>query len=317
MIILLTVASIGCGGAVSTNDRESKVSSVLFQEFETVMYAKSDLLPGAGAHHGLSDSVDNNLLYPFYYLRAGLRQLSESASTEILKSGDSIFLGARDFLPPTGLGPVRSKRCYVVLLDHDRKPDFRKYFSRPVASVAGVTVWSWNAQVGEFGEGDPRDSTFFEMQVNDSYVLIANDLPEIRTVAESLTRTVDAEAPRGLRDWEFVRHHEVWAYRAYRFGGVRDVSAAGLRDITEAAEALAFWIDPDRRSGSLRLYTSPGDSTAAMRLNAKMRKPGALLPPLEPAGRDEWEAPISLADGKRSFEELFEVRGLFGFATYL
>lgn len=319
LVVLFSLPFGGCGGAVASPGSELRASSALFREFETVVYAKASLFPGIGEHKGLSGWAANNLLDPFNYLKAGLRQLGTDMPSEVLRNGDSVFLGAKEFSPPDGLGPVHSRRCYVVVLSGDHDVDLRRHFrASSVASFAGQPVWTWTANLGELGENNPRASTLYAAQVGRSYVLVSNDLAEIQTVGEYLTSAAaGAEGLSGIRDWEFVRRHDMWAYRRCRFAGVVDTSAVGLGDFTPAALAVAFWIEPGRKSGTLRLFTSPGDASAAVRFNEKMRQPGALLSPLAPAGPNLWEVSVSIAEGRRSGEELFEVTGLFGFATYL
>jgi hypothetical protein len=68
---------------------------------------------------------------------------------------------------------------------------FSRYFKRPPASAPGPPVWTWSADLGEFGEGDPRSSSLYATQMAESYILVSNSLEELETVSGQLTSVND------------------------------------------------------------------------------------------------------------------------------
>lgn len=318
MALCVVCSFIACGPSVArTANTESRAASALYREFETVLYSKSQLLSDPGRLDHLSKLEASNLRYPFSYLEIALDSLPSQSSTSVLANSGSVLLGAKDFLSPKGLGPVRSQRCYVVVLAKRGTPDFRKMFSySPVAHAAGAPVWNWAAKIGEFGEGDTRPSSIYGAVIANSYLLVCNNLTELQSLADRLVSSTD-ESARSLsriRDWDEVSRHDFWCYRRYRHTGISDRSAAGMDEVTPSAEALIFFLDSDKM-GVLQLDAS--DSTTATRINASMAKTNISWPPLRPSASAIWTTAITFSGDERSADRIFIVMGLFGFAVYL
>jgi hypothetical protein len=197
-----------------------------------------------------------------------------------------VLVGAKDFLPPAKLGPVRSQSCYVIVLRDHSTFDIRKYTGdKPATSAGGSPAWNWSAVLGEFGEGDAsRPSSLYIAQIGQSYVLVANSLPELQSLADRLASSgKDSPQVTDLRDWGAVSRHGVWAYRRYRHSGVVSPMAAGMADVTSTAEAIVFFVNSDTKSGVVRIISS--DNTTAEKINAGETRSGAAWPPLTGAGR--------------------------------
>ena len=314
LALLLAILLSGCNRGMANTNNELGAASTLFERFETVFYAKGDLLSGSDAYHQLSKQDADALRTPFGYLLGGLDSLGKRTSAEIVESGEAVLVGAKDFRPPAGLGGVRSGLCYVVVLRSRSAFDLGKYFRQaPVAFAVGTPVWNWSARLGEFGEGDPRPSSLYATQVAHSYLLVSNDLQELQTIAGRLASAdEDRRMLTRIRDWEFVSQHRVWGYRRYRHSGVVDRVAAGMSDVTPGAEALIFFVDLKKKAGVLRLLSSPVDEGTAAKINAR-----AVLPRLKPRGVGVWETIIPLVGDEESFEQMFGIMGLFGFGIYL
>jgi hypothetical protein len=290
---------------------ERIAASALFGGFETVFYSKADLLLGPSSKHRAAVAAG----VPFAYLQGALDSLGNNVSAGILASAEAVLVGAKDFRPPSGLGSVRSKSCYIVILGDRNASDWGKYTRQatPAAVENGITVWSWSAKLGEFGEGDPRPSSFYATQVRQDYILVSNDLGELRKIADALSSTEDD--PRGLssiRDWASVSHHDVWGYRRYRQEETVDSEAAGTTNVTPGAEALVFFFDFKDKSGVLQLFCSPGDDSTAAKMNGV---PG--MPRFRHVRSGVWESTVQLSDDSTVSEPLFVTMGLFGFAAYL
>ena len=315
--IILAVMVLGCDRSVAQTVQESRAASALFGDFETVFYSKSHLLSSPHAYKQLSKLEARNLRFPFAYVQGALDSLESPASDAVLASSDSILLGAKDFLPPAGLGPVRSQRCYVVVLKNRSAFDLSKYFhTTSVVSAAGMPVRTWTAKLGEFGENDQRPSALYAVQVGQSYVLVANDLKELQFLAKHLASTgLDSHTLSEIREWESVSQQEVWGYRRYRHTGIVDTMAAGMADVTPGAEALIFFLNSDKRTAVLRLLAS--DDSTTEKINAEMAKANIAWPPLKPSGPGTWETTISFSGDENSADRTFIVVGLFGFPVYL
>ena len=319
-LIILAVMVSGCGRSPANTNRESRAASVLFQGFETVFCSKSRLLSGSETIDHLSKLETGNLRFPFWYLEGALDNFGKQFSTSILAGSEAVLVGAKDFQAPRGprgLGPVRSQRCYVVVLGKHGAPDLRKTFNYdPVAFVAGAPVWNWGASLGEFGDGDPRASSLYGAAIANSYFLVCNDLPDLQSVAGKLASTTDdsARVLGEIRGWQPVSQHELWGYRRYRHTGVADRMAAGMADVTPSAEALIFFLDSNRK-GVLRLLAS--DSGTPDKINAAMTNARVSWPPLKPSGPGAWESTISFSGDEQSADRTFIVVGLLGFPVYL
>src|SRR5271154_7432756 len=93
---------------------ETRAASVLFKQFETVAYARTDFLSSLDAHDFNKD-VDSlsDLRLPFLELIGGLRALGSKTEKDVEKSYSAVLAGAKDFVGPEGLGMVSSRTCYI------------------------------------------------------------------------------------------------------------------------------------------------------------------------------------------------------------
>jgi hypothetical protein len=305
--VLLAILCSGCSKA-ATSPRESSANAVLLQQFETVFNSSANLLSDSRSSRSLSKRDANTLRIPFAYLIGAFDSLGSGATADVLANAEVVLVGAKDFRPPAGLGGVRSRSCYVVVLRNGNKFDFRKYFHQSPVPLAGeISSWNWSAKLGEFGEGDPRASSLYAAQIAQAYVLVANDLEEFQIVAKGL-----ASPPQSLggNEWASLVQHEVWGYRRYRRTEASHITAAGMTDITSTAEALIFFLDGDKKKGVLQLLAS--DGSTAEKLNAKGK-----LPSLRPIRSGVWETTIPLTGDGTTSERIGATMWLFGFGLYL
>lgn len=310
---------MACMQSSAAPNPQRVAASVLFDRFETVFYARIDIASASGAYDGFSELESSTLRQPFGLFPGALRSLGEWTANEILKGGEAVLVGAKDFRAPggsEGLGPVRSQFCYIVILKDDSGIQAQKYFSAsepPSGSAAGSPVWHWSAKLNEFGRDDPRPSSLYLTQVSTKYLLITNELGDLQDIAARLAPSNQGSQTLGaLREWASVREHQIWGYRRYRFTGVLDPVAAATSEVTPNAEALAFFLDFDKRVAVLRLLCSATDESAAAKIDARR-----VLPSFKPTGPGVWEIVMPLTGNEGSAERLFAVMDLFGFGIYL
>lgn len=335
--ILVVLLFWGCaewGMAATTANRtndEKRAAGALFGQFETVFYSKPGLLSGSGTYKHLSKQDSGWLRFPFAYLLNGLDSLGKPTSAEILANAEAILVGAKDFRPPKGLGPVHSRRCYVVVLRRGGTFDLNKYFLRehPVAAALAEPVWSWSAELREFGEGDPSPSQLYAAQVFAAggvanlprpFLLVSNDVKELQAMAERLVLREEDDPLRtltGVREWKRLREHDYWGYRRYCHTGVVDRVAAGMTDVTPAAEALTFSVDFERRFGVVRLLSSTADDITAEKINTRVLNGNGLFPLFRPLGARTWQTIIRFTGNEKSLEGMFVMMGLFGLGGYV
>ncbi len=305
--ILLAVCLSGCTRGVAKAN-QSQVASALFAQFETVFYAKADLLAGSGGYKRLSEQSANTLRVPFADLLGALDPLGKQVSAEIFSDAEAVLVGAKDFHPPAGLGGVRSRSCYIVVFRGRRAFDIDSLASKSASiSSAGASTWKWATKPTE---GQPAGQVFYATQVAHSYLLIANNPDDLQTTAATLASTNNAQMLNGVHDWESISKRDVWGYRRYRQTEVTHRDAAGMTDVTPTAEALVFFLDSKEKAGVLRLVAS--DGSTAEKINAAKK-----LPSLKLLRAGIWETRIPLSGSEAPSEEMLGTLWLFGFGLYL
>jgi len=313
-VIALSVALLLLGSDRSSNEKKllpaaTAAAALLGDRFETVFYADAGLLTSTGGYKQLSKQTAAGLRMPFADLLAALESLGPHASAEVLSKAEAILVGAKDFRPPAALGDVQSQFCYVVVLAAEDRSILAGTSKSPGVSEQEGSVWRWAAKPTE---GRPSPMWYYATQAGGSYLVITNNLEDLRVAAQTLATSKNGTSPPvsvGIREWETISHHELWGYRNYHYSQPDNREAAGLSQIMPDAQALAFFADPSHRVGVLRLYSAAADT--AYKINAKH-----LLPSLEQVSTGLWEANVSLSGGQ-TLEQVANVMGLFGFAIYL
>lgn len=307
-VLLISACHRGMG------DGAEVAASILLNRFETIFYTKAGLLAASGGYRLLHERDADALRVPFAELQWGLDALGKSSSRQIMGSADAVLVGAKDFLSPNGLGSTNPQFCDVLVLGK-RAPKLRGIFSAsPVGSASGNAVWQWTAPAQE---GHPKPYTFYMSEVSQSYILISNDLAEIQSIASNLiSADRNTRSLGGVRDWEFVNHHDYWGYRRYRHEGrVGDQDETGTEDVTSTATSLVFAVDFWQRTGWLRVLASNGST--AERINSRISTTRSSLAPLRPSGTGAWETKVRFTGDDKAAESMFFLMGMFGFAVYL
>jgi hypothetical protein len=290
-------------------------ASVLFGQFETVLYAQADFLSSSPHFYGMEKASADSFRLPFAELLEGLKRAGGNDSNNLVKNSDAVLLGAKEFRPPAGLGGVHSRRCYVLLLGHNNNRDLSEYFRQAATeSIAGVQVWEWSAQLGEFGEEDPtRPTTFYAAQIDGSYLLVANNRDDLQTAVSGLTTPENSRAIlAGIPDWDIVSRHKIWGYRHLGDSRALKTEAEGMSLLTINAKTLMFFVDTDEKDCVIRIVSSDmGRNSALTELAAKM------LPPFRHQGNGIWEVRFPFLENEEGHERLFLLSYLFGFGAYV
>ncbi len=304
-LFAVVLSGIAAAAAASV---QVQATSALLSEFETVFYARADLVTGSNGYKGLLQRGANGVLrLPFADLLGALDSLGKPAVHEIFHDADAVAMGAKGFRAPSALGEVLSQRCYVVVLRSGSGFDLGRVISRShVVSPAGRSTWKW---LSKPTESRPHGETYYATQVAHSYLLISNDASDLRAIATRLPSR-DSRAAHDVPEWESSGRRALWGYRRYRQDESEDTDSVGLTDVTPGARALSFYLDSEGVAGVLRLLAADGGT--AERMNANGRLPG-----LKRVSSDAWQTRISLSGAGASPEQMLFVMWLFGFGISL
>jgi hypothetical protein len=216
-------------------------------------------------------------------------------------------VGAKDFHPPqgpTGFGDVQSRFCYVIVFRAKSTFEISKVAGEStIVSVVEPATWKWSANGTE---GHPEPHVFFATQIAHSYLLISDNLADLHAMDAKLSAR-DTPAVTAIHDWYSISRHELWGYRRYRHTE-ESKEAAGTSQVTPEAQGLAFFVDPKKKIGVLRLF-SPTANTAH-----KMNET-RLLSPFKVAGSGVWETVIPLTGDQKSSDQILVVMSWFGFGV--
>lgn len=313
---LVTMIGIGlttaCVRTRADTALESRAAVVLSQRFESVIGARPDLLTDSIETASATRDSTRMLRLPFLLLISGWEGgAGRDSSHQLFHASEAALVGAQDFRAPSGIGPVRSLRCYVLLLRRGHEIDLRRHFGAEPIEADGLSVWRWTAETNEFGEADPRPSELFATVVNRRFVLLANDDHELRFVAGQLSSADSRGDVLEVGSFPSVSDQRLWAYRRYRHASAhRD--AAGLTPVSQGAHTLRFSVDPRSGNGTLTLTGDRADVRTTAAIDAARK-----LPQLKSTGDGVWQTSLPLARRPQADEQVFAIMWLFGFGFYL
>jgi hypothetical protein len=310
IVVLVIIAGFSCRGSTAVHD-DTQLASRLLERFETVFGADPSV---ASMAEGDTLPADVKVFRTaFALLHGSVEVLRTGAATRLMTTAKRVFVAARDFRPPIGLGGIRSQFCYVVML-HDRNAfDLRAYPVQQVNSSESAPLLTWSAQLHEFGETDPRPTVLYAFQLA-NYIVLCNDVQNTRFVAGQLASTAPViDQLSVLPDSAAFVQHGLWGSRRYeRSAPAVNQEAAGTTEIADDARSLAFAFDTSENAGVLTLLTTNNGQRTANNLNALSR-----LPRLNERRPGLWEAEIPLTGDDLSAERVMVIMGLFGFGLYL
>lgn len=316
--VLFIALATGSSVQAIRADQTSRVAATLLSQFETVFRAEAKLLADSGSYRGLAEQDSNELRVPFGFLAAGLDGDGQTISQDLMHNAADVFVGAREFLSPNGLGRERSQYCFVVVFTSDPTQQLQNLFKgKAFSAKANYPVWHWTKSLGEFGENDPTPSSFYASAVQGQYMLLCNNLGDLQTVVNHLAPDYDSSGElAALRSLTLLEGREYWGYRRFRNPGIPAKGKSDDADTLPGVEALSLTITFDTKAATLRVHAP--DERAVVALNSDLaRTRGAGLSPLTGFGPDVWGTTFSLSGDRRSGESMFQIMGLFGFAVYL
>lgn len=312
LVLVTALAAVpGCSAGAAGSAEQQRAASALFGEYESVFYVTGKLIVDGGHHARLPKQNADALRAPFAHLIGGLRAISEGAPSALFGNADAVFVGAKDFRPPSGrsgLGDVQSRFCYVIVLGGRSSIKWNEIVSTWNPHASQGSVWEWLVPPTE---GQPKRYSFYSSQVGRSFVLVSNSRDDLRAVSEKLSAIENHPNFEGVHDWREFSRHEVWGYRAYRRTGDGFKGSGGASAVVPGAQALEFFVDLKRKAGVLRLYGSTVDV-------AKGLDNFRVVPPLKGTGRSGvWETLVQFSGDSASIEETLGVMGLLGFGVYV
>lgn len=207
-----------CVSGSAEPNREGRSATVLFDQFETIFYSKLPL-----SDYKLAEKDIDALNFPFSILWHGLEELDQRAATEVRSSSLAVLVGTKDYRGPeggTGLGAVRFRFCYIVVLKRERSLSLAELFrGHEGESMNGLAVWKWSVALS--GES-PEITTLFATQIQQDYLVISENPPDLQSVSQGLKGTAGVRGTaKPFREWQTVSQHDFWGYRRYDRQGTR------------------------------------------------------------------------------------------------
>jgi hypothetical protein len=304
-------------GHAETNS-ETRAASVLFKQFETVVYTRTDFLASFDNHDGNVVDGEDNLILPFGELFEGFQALGPKTESDLEKIYGAVLVGAKDFGGPEGLGfgsdglgLVNSRKCYIAIQEGDTQPNIDSDFSKAsYESIEGKSVWTWSVPLYE---GSPKSVKFYAAQIGDSFFVMTNNRPDFEEAVKSLT-SAESSKPTSISvpGWATFSAHNYWAYRLYRRGEVRYQNVAGTADLTLDVIALTFFADVDKREGFIQVLSS---DTSMKSIPNIWR--GFDQNRFQPQGPGIWQATIPLSKDEAGVDSLSYLFYRFGFGVAL
>jgi len=210
------------------------------------------------------------------------------------------LLGAEEFSPPSGLGPVTSRRSYVIVLKpNGLKAVAQDFTATAVVMINGAQVWTWTTPPLD---GASTPATFYATPIGSDYLLIANDKLELVTTADALSsilsNNLKSTAPITANPY---RSYGFWAHRSIRRSGPAP-DASGFNDLGMDVSGLTFYVNISDRKGYVEADVSGGDAKSI----------SALLPAsqsglFKPVGGRTWRAILPLSKDETSSDSVFYV----------
>lgn len=317
-IIAVAFFSLGCANAATGTDTgteagsRARAASVLFPQFESVVYATTDVLSRLDSPSGSTPNTGSNQLpislrLPFIQLLVGLHPLGPDALTTLNTNYSGVLVGAKGFKPPEGLGMFSSQDCYIGLLRPGKhsiiETDLNQSGSQ---TIDGQKVWTWTAPPFD---GYPHTTTYYMADIEHSYFVMGNDLTAFRATMRQLSQGTEDDSK--ISDPDALTDKAYWAYRAIRYNKVtHDIDPTGTAPQTVTV-VMKFTADFGTMTGQLEADTSD----AALQTNPKDLPGDAFNYQRKAPGI--WVATISIAKDPKSTTALYTVAAVFGFGVVL
>jgi hypothetical protein len=298
--------------ALAQTSEETKAASVLSSHFESVFFAKTVVLSSVGPYKGMDERSIHTLRLPFAELFQGLKLAEPPNSESLVDPSEAIMVGAKNFLPPAGLGPVRSERCYIIVLKPDHVKSLGQYFSRStIVEREGMQIWKWSARLGEFGEDDPkRSTTLYATQLGGVYALIANNIDDLLTTSKALKTAEDSPSSPTI-DRSSAIANEIWAFRKVDREVNRNMDASGLHGVSGNVAAITYFVDFEKADSVIRLLTLDSEHVSTPTIGI------IALPDFHYRGDRLWQAEVPFSWEAAHDDSSLRILDRFGFGLYL
>ncbi len=302
----------GCA-APAGKGPDRHVIDTLTSDFETVFFADASGLRGGGPFSRLSPRQSRALRAPFDLLLTALQDAALAPlSKRLLDTNRSatVTVGARNFRPPAGLGPVLSEVCYILQFASGGVHLTDLLRLKEVGSMGDKPIWTLTFPFG----GNSHLSSIFIIQPDPDNIVIATE----RNVAQDITLKLGRESKtrpgtRALPGWSTVASSPYWGYRKYRPPGGSNASVSGVvlgqLQIDPSAVALALSVKPEGKTAQLMYVGSRGEDTTPMQLNKEFGFS------FQRASSATWQTAIPLSDQEQSLYQMFVVLEMFGFGA--
>jgi hypothetical protein len=308
--------SCGYLTAEVADESRTRAGDVLFQQFETVAYASTDVLtrfqkPGAKEPQSdVSLKLPIALRLPFVQLIGGLRILGQTAMVDLERNYSGVLVGATGFIPPDGFGMVSSLDCYVALLRPDGQPLAESVFGQAeLKSIDGIRVWAWSAPPYE---GYPHITNFYASEIDNQYLVISNDLSHFTDTVRKLATVISIKAPK-VGNREPFTTDKYWLYRPVQWGETTpNIDATKSPEGRLSALVLKFSADADGMKCRMEV-----DGSSDLTETVRKGLPGSDVLHYEPTADGVWQASFPLSKDPATTTTLFRVLSLFGFGVNL
>jgi hypothetical protein len=307
-LILLTPVIIK-----AQTDSEVRAASILFQNFETVAYTKTDFLHHAEAHDRNFVANENALRLPFLELLGSLKAnvIAPNTTQDFEKYYPAVLVGSKNFVGPEGLGMVSANRCYIGVLNDETEPNLEPDLHRVAYElIGGRQVWTWSVPPYE---GYSRPTIFYAAQIGREYLLVTNNKRDFETTAKALASALDSKPSIiGLPGWETFSTYKYWIHRSVQRSGSISPDASGIKSMGEDVVGLTFFADLDLKESYLQVFSSNSNMKVAPQILS-----GTEIRGFQASGAGVWKTSISLSKNTVGDDPLLNVFFLMGFGIAL
>jgi hypothetical protein len=318
---LLCIATIGlctiaCStGYAQTTASEIRAVSVLSTHFETLVYAKTDLLASAEDLRSPTKDPepvlsDRALRLPFLELIGALTAMGPNTVSDLKLNYGSLVTGADNFTSPEGIGIVASRKCYIAVANSGtqqigafRFPNAKQY------SFRGMPGFTWS--IPPF-EGHPRITVFYAGALAGTYFVLANDRQTFENIAHELAVARGGRQirlPNGSPGLTMFAAHEYWVYRQFDRIRAKDVNAAGIAAIPTTSQGLAFLADKASNEATIQVYSFAAQAPTFLQAAPKLFQ-------FQATEAGIWQALLPLSNAELTQRALLEVFYYLGFGLF-
>jgi hypothetical protein len=175
---LLAITVHTLSSAPQSELQNSEIAAKLMGHFETVVYSTPRLIASIQKEKVSGSSM---LAAPFGRLLEVMEHLEGSSPGTPIPMSRAVFMGARDFQPPAGIGALEYQFCFLIHVSPGQ--DLGRLFrTLPSQNISGLQIYRWAAK---YAEAPPQ--TFLGTLFLGKYLLIANNPEDLVAVTRNLS----------------------------------------------------------------------------------------------------------------------------------